>query len=355
MSTATGSTDTISIAPTLVRLADGETLGRDDAAELLDAVMLGAVSPVQAASAFTAMRVRGETVEEITGFAQTMRRHALRVAIAPGGPVVDTCGTGGDGAGTFNVSTTAAFVAAGAGARIAKHGNRSMSSRCGSADLLEGLGARITLSPEHVAGCVDASGFGFMFAQAYHPAMRHVAPVRRELGFRTVFNLLGPLTNPAGATRQVIGVGDRAAARKMVEVLANLDCERVWIVTSSDGMDELTLAGPNTVQEFDCRSGDMREWTLDPADLRLGRATAADLAGGDIDDNVAITRAVLAGEAGPRRNTVVLNAAAALVVAGLADDLEDGIDRARRAIDDGSAERSLSAFVVASQHADTSA
>jgi len=355
VSTATAPTDTISIAPTLVRLADGATLSREDAAELLDAVMLGAVSPVQAASAFTAMRVRGETVDEITGFAQTMRRHALRVDIAPGGPVIDTCGSGGDGAGTFNVSTTAAFVAAGAGARIAKHGNRSMSSRCGSADVLEGLGARITLSPQQVAACVEASGFGFMFAQAYHPAMRHVAPVRRELGFRTVFNLLGPLTNPAGATRQVIGVGDRAVARKMVEVLANLDCERVWIVTSSDGMDELTLAGPNAIQEFDRRTGDVREWTLDPTDLGLGVATAADLAGGDIDHNVAITRAILNREPGPRRDTVILNAAAALVVAGLADEVGSGLALARRAIDDGSAERSLSAFVVASQHTDSSA
>lgn len=349
MAAASAATETISITPTLVRLADGETLGRGEAAELLDAVMLGAVSPVQAASAFTAMRVRGETVEEITGFAQTMRRHALGVDISPGGPVLDTCGTGGDGAGSFNVSTTAAFVAAGAGARVAKHGNRSMSSRCGSADVLEGLGAEITLSPEHVAACVDASGFGFMFAQAYHPAMRHVAPIRRELGFRTVFNLLGPLTNPAGATRQVIGVSDRAAARKMAEVLANLDCERVWIVTSSDGMDELTLAGPNTVHEFDCRTSAIREWTLDPADLGLGRATVADLTGGDVDENVAITRAVLAGEAGPRRDTVVLNAAAALVVAGLADDLGGGIDLARQAIDGGAADRALDAFVVASQ------
>ena len=354
MTTAAAPTETISITPTLIRLADGQTLGREEAAELLDAVMLGAVSPVQAASAFTAMRVRGETVEEITGFAQTMRRHALRVEISPGGPVLDTCGTGGDGAGSFNVSTTAAFVAAGAGVRIAKHGNRSMSSRCGSADVLEGLGARITLSPEQVSACVDASGFGFMFAQAYHPAMRHVAPVRRELGFRTVFNLLGPLTNPAGATRQVIGVGDRAAARKMVEVLANLDCERVWIVTSSDGMDELTLAGPNTVHEFDCRSGEVRDWTLDPADFGLDRAGAEELEGGDIDQNVAITRAILEGEPGRRRDTVVLNAAAALVVAGLADELGAGIERARRAIDDGSARQALDAFVVASLQSETS-
>ena len=344
--------ETLSITPTLVRLADGKSLAREEAAELLDAVMLGAVSPIQAASAFTAMRVRGETVEEITGFAQTMRRHALRVDIARGGPVVDTCGTGGDGVGSFNVSTTAAFVAAGAGARIAKHGNRSMSGRCGSADVLEGLGARITLSPVQVASCVEASGFGFMFAQAYHPAMRHVAPVRRELGFRTVFNLLGPLTNPAGATRQVIGVGDRVAARKMVEVLANLDCERVWVVTSSDGMDELTLAGPNWIQEFDCRSGDVREWTLDPTDLGLGAAAVAELAGGDVDENVAITRAVLGGEAGPRRDTVILNAAAALVVAGLADELRDAVAASQGAIDDGSAERALDAFVHASQQAD---
>ena len=344
----TAPTGTISIIPTLVRLADGERLGREEAAELLDAVMLGAVSPVQAASAFTAMRVRGESVDEITGFAQTMRRHSLRVEISPGAPVVDTCGTGGDGSGSFNVSTTAAFVVAGAGVRVAKHGNRSMSSSCGSADLLEGLGARITLSPERVSACVDASGFGFMFAQAYHPAMRHVAPIRRELGFRTVFNLLGPLTNPAGAARQVIGAGDRAAARKMAEVLANLGCERVWVVTSSDGMDELTLAGPNTVHEFDCRSGEIRDWTLDPADFGLAVASAGELIGGDIAQNVAITRAILDGEAGPRRDTVVLNAAATLVVAGAAEELGNGIERARRAIDDGSAGRALDTFVSAS-------
>ena len=340
--------DTTSITPTLVRLADGQTLSRDEAAELLDHVMLGAVSPVQAAGAFTALRVRGETVDEITGFAQTMRRHATPVKLSPGPAVVDTCGTGGDGSGSFNVSTTAAFVAAGAGLRVAKHGNRSASSRCGSADVLEGLGARITLSPEDVAACVEASGFAFMFAQAYHPAMRHVQPIRRELGFRTIFNLLGPLTNPAGAPRQVIGVGDRVAARKMVDVLANLDCERVWIVTSADGLDELTLAGPNAVCEFDCRSGGVREWMLDPADFGLGRVESAALAGGDVAENVSITRSVLAGERGPRRDTVVLNAAAAIVVGGLAGDLAEGLDRARTAIDDGSAGASLDAFVAAS-------
>ena len=344
--------ETISITPTLLRLADREALSREEAAELLDRVMLGAVSPVQAASAFTALRVRGETVEEITGFARTMRRHALRVDLPPGSPVVDTCGTGGDGAGSFNVSTTAAFVAAGAGVRVAKHGNRSMSSRCGSADVLEGLGAQILLSPEQVARCVEAAGFGFMFAQAYHPAMRHVAPVRRELGIRTVFNLLGPLTNPAGATRQVIGVSDRTAARTMAEVLANLECERVLIVTSADGLDELTLAGPNAVVEFDCRSGDVREWALDPADYGLSPATADALTGGDVAENVAISRAVLAGEDGPRRDTVVLNAAAALLIADVVPDIHEGIERARRAIDDGSAERSLDQFVLTSQQHD---
>ena len=349
MATMLSETQTLSISPTLNKLAAGETLSRSDAAEVMDAVMTGVVPPVQIAALLTALRMRGETVDEVTGFAETMRAHSLKVELPDGAPAVDTCGTGGDAACSFNVSTTAAFVVAGAGARVAKHGNRSMTSQCGSADLLEALGAVISLTPEAVTQSVERSGMGFMFAQSYHPAMRHVAPVRRELGIRTVFNILGPLTNPAGVKRQVVGVSNPSLAGLMAGVLGNLGAERVLIVSSADGMDELTLAGPNSVTEFDAEHGGVRTYELDGMELGMRRAARDDLRGGDPQENVRITRAVLDGEAGAYRDTVLLNAGAALYAAGAVGAIAEGVERAAISIDSGAAARAASAFVEATQ------
>ena len=349
MATIASETQTLSIVPTLNRLAAGETLSRSEAAEVMDAVMTGVVPPVQIAGLLTALRMRGETVDEVTGFAETMRSHSLRVELPAGAPVVDTCGTGGDAACSFNVSTTAAFVVAGAGVRVAKHGNRSMTSQCGSADLLEALGAVISLTPEAVAASIERAGMGFMFAQSYHPAMRHVGPVRRELGIRTVFNILGPLTNPAGVKRQVVGVSTPAVATLMAEVLGNLGAERVLIVSSADGMDELTLAGPNSVTEFDAERGECRTYAFDGMELGLGRATRDDLRGGDPQENLRITRSVLHGQHGAYRDTVLLNAGAALYAACVVTSIADGVEQAAESIDSGKAARAAADFVAATQ------
>ncbi|HRA49299.1 MAG TPA: anthranilate phosphoribosyltransferase, partial [Thermomicrobiales bacterium] len=264
-------------------------------------------------------------------------------------PVIDTCGTGGDGTGTFNVSTTAAFVVAGAGVHVAKHGNRAASSQTGSADLLQALGAEITSTPEDVAHQVAHIGFGFMLAPAYHPAMRFVMPVRRTIGTPTVFNILGPLSNPAFVRRQVIGVRDRATARLMASALAGLGSERILMVTSSEGADELTLSGPNHVVDFDGTSGEMREYTIDAADLDFANATLDTIRGGDAQTNAAITIRILAGEPGPYRDTVLLNAAAGLVASGLAIDIRTGIGLAATAIDSGAAANVVKQYVEVSQ------
>src|SRR5919106_3711261 len=271
--------DDLDIKSAIRTVVDGGTLTADQSAAAMDQIMTGGVTPAQIGAFLTALRMRGETIEEIAGFASAMRRHALRVDVDPGaGFVVDTCGTGGDASGTFNISTTAAFVIAGAGVRVAKHGNRSVTSKCGSADLLEGLGVAIELSPAAVARCVNEVGIGFMYAPAFHPAMRFVGPTRREIGIRTVFNILGPLTNPAGAGHQLIGVGHPGIAGKLANALALLGSDHAVLVHAEEGLDELGLSGPSQVTEFDARVGEVRTYAIKPSDVGLAPAAPGTLA-----------------------------------------------------------------------------
>lgn len=326
------------LKPIIQRVVDGHELAVHEAASALDVIMTGGATPAQIGALLTALRMRGETVAEIAGFARTMRKHAVAVHLADDPrPAVDTCGTGGDSAGTFNISTTAAFAVAGAGVRVAKHGNRSATSKCGSADVLEGLGFNLALSAEQVAASVDATGFGFMFAQAFHPAMRFVGPIRREIGVRTVFNVLGPLTNPAGVKRQLVGVPDARVAAKLAEVLGLLGAERVLFATAHDGLDEIGVSGPTDIVEFDKHHGKTTSYQIDPKGLGLDEAHRDSILGGSIEDNVAIVRSVLAGEGGPRRTVTLINAGAAIYAAGVADSIADGIEAAAAAIDSGRA------------------
>lgn len=318
----------------LARVAAGEALEAADAEAAFDAMMSGEVSQPQMAAFLTALRVRGETVDEITGAARIMRAKAHTVT-APDG-AVDTCGTGGDASGTFNISTAAALVVAGAGVPVAKHGNRAQSSRSGSADLLNQLGVGLDADLLLVEDALKEAGFGFLMAPRHHSAMRHVAPVRKDLGFRTLFNLLGPLANPAGTQRQLIGVFDRRWVEPLAHVLGNLGCERAWVVHGSDGLDELTTTGESYVAELR-PDGTVHSFTVTPADAGLPTARLADLAGGDVADNAATAQRLLNGDQGAIRDIVVLNAAAALVVAGAAEDLAAGARQAAAALDDGRA------------------
>ena len=331
----------------IITLVRGSDLTQAHAAEAMDEIMGGVATPAQIAAFLTALHLKGETDAEIAGMAEVMRAKSLHVA--HDGPVLDTCGTGGDASGTFNISTTAAFVAAGAGATVAKHGNRAASSVCGSADVLEGLGVNIELDGAGVARCLREAGIGFMFAQKFHPAMRYVGPVRREIGIRTVFNVLGPLTNPARARHQVIGVPNNQIAEKLAHALARLDTAHALVVCGDGGLDELALSGPNQVLEV--RGSDVRR--LDPiiaGELGLERAPREAVLGGTVAENVAITRAVLRGEErGPRRDLVLLIAAAALLAADRASDMREGIAQARHALDSGAALARLDAMVAASQ------
>ncbi|HVP04234.1 MAG TPA: anthranilate phosphoribosyltransferase [Dehalococcoidia bacterium] len=316
-------------------------LSEEEAAGAMQAIFTGEATPSQLAAFLIALRLKGETVDEITGMARVMRQHALHVEVD--GPLLDTCGTGGDGSGTFNISTAAAFVATGAGARVAKHGNRAMSSGCGSADVLEALGAKIDLGPEQVAQCIQKTGFGFMFAQAFHPAMKYAGPTRKEIGVRTVFNILGPLTNPAGAQSQLLGVGRPEIAPLMAGALERLGSRHVLVVHSQDGCDELTLDGHCHVTEM--TGGASREYTLDGADLGLPHARTSAIKGGTAEQNAAILIAVLSGETGPYRDVVLFNAAAALVAADIAKEPKEGLARAVESIDSGAAKKRLDAFV----------
>jgi anthranilate phosphoribosyltransferase len=342
-----GEQATVSIAAVLTRLSRGESLSRSEAAEALRAVMSGAVTEIQTAALLTALRTKGETVDEVTGFVETMRAHARRVELHPDSrPVVDTCGTGGDGFGTFNVSTTAAFVVAGAAVRVAKHGNRAATSLSGSADLLEALGAAIASPPHHVAASINRFGFGFMLAPEYHPAMKYVMPVRRALGFPTVFNILGPLSNPAGVRRQVIGVRDRDTARMVAGVLGQLGSERAIVVTSAEGADELTLTGANYVVDYDVERSGIVEYQVDAREYGLPASGLAEIKGGSAADNALLTKRVLDGEDGPHRHTVVLNAAAALIAAGAAVAMGEAVEMAQQAIDSGAARSVLAEYVA---------
>jgi len=321
------------IREAIEKVVAGNDLTRDEAAAVMEEIMTGLATPAQFGALMTGLRLKGETVEEIVGFASVMRR--LATSVSPSRPVVDTCGTGGDGRGTFNISTTAAFVAAGAGATVAKHGNRSMTSKCGSADVLEALGVNIALTAAQVETCLEEAGIGFMFAQLFHPAMKFAGGPRREIGIRTVFNILGPLTNPAGAHAQVLGVPSPALVPRMAEALALLGTHHALVVCGDDGVDEISICASTCVSEV--RDGEIRSYSVAPEDFGFARASLSDVLGGDAGANAAITRAVLSGSDGPRRKVVLLNAAAALVATDLADDLADGIRQAEKSIDSGAA------------------
>jgi anthranilate phosphoribosyltransferase len=308
----------------------------------MEEIMSGEATPAQFGAFVTALRLKGETVDEIAGMARVMREKACRVHVE--GVLLDTCGTGGDARGTFNVSTAAAFVAAGAGARVAKHGNRAMTSRCGSADVLEALGARIDLSPEQVKACLEETGVGFMFAPSFHPAMKFAAGPRREIGVRTVFNILGPLTNPAGATCQVLGVADPSLAEMMAQVLARLGSRHALVVHGCDGLDEMSVCGPTLVCEL--AEGCLRQYEVTPQEVGLALSEAASLAGGTPEENAAALREVLAGRPGPQRDIVLLNAAAGLVALERASTLAEGVAQAAAAIDSGAARERLERFVA---------
>jgi len=329
---------------TLGRLVNGDALAEHDAAAAMGEIMSGAATPAQIGGFLLALRAKGETVDEIVGLAKTMRSFSEKVTLA--GPLVDTCGTGGDRIGTVNVSTMAAIVVAAAGARVAKHGNRAATSRCGSADVLEALGVAIDLDPAGVAACIEETGIGFCFAPVFHPAMRHAGPVRRELGVPTVFNFLGPLTNPAGATRQTVGVSDAAMAPKIAEALARLGAEHAFVFRGDDGFDELTTTSTSRLWEI---RGGVTERSFDPAEVGIARATVAELRGGSADDNAKAVTRLLDCETGAVRDAACLNAAVALVAADIAPDLVEGMSRAVEAIDSGRAQKTLERFREVSQ------
>jgi len=322
------------IADLIRKAAAGGDLTSEEAHGAMTEIMSGDASPVQIASFLVAMRMKGETVEEVTEFARVMREHVLPVSIQRR-PLVDTCGTGGDAIKTFNVSTAAAFVAAGAGVAIAKHGNRSVTSKCGSADVLEALGVPFDLPPEAVARCVDEIGIGFMFAPAFHPAMKHAAPVRRELGLRTVFNALGPLTNPAGAEAQVLGVYAPELTDLHAEVLRNLGSTRAFVVHGVGGLDELSTLGETRLSEL--RDGRVRTYYVSPEELGLSRARPEDIQGRTPEENARLLTEVLEGKEGPAREIVLLNAAAAVAAGGKAETLQEAIPIAAESIDSGAA------------------
>jgi anthranilate phosphoribosyltransferase len=326
------------IADAIRTLVERKDLTAEEAHAAMTEIMEGVATSAQIAAFLVALRMKGETITEVTEFARVMREHVVPVRPTRR-PLVDTCGTGGDGLNTFNISTTAAFVAAGAGAAVAKHGNRSVSSKCGSADVLEALGIKVQQSPEEVARYVDEVGIGFMFAPAYHPAMKHAGPVRRELAMRTVFNALGPLTNPAGAEAQVIGVYAPALTEMHAAALANLGCKRAFVVHGLDGMDEISTLGATRITEL--RDGESRTYGLTPEEVGLRRARPEELAGGTPEENAELLVAILNGREGAPREIVLLNAAAAIAAAGLADTLSDGIALAREAVDSGRALRTL--------------
>jgi len=327
------------------RLIDGSDLTQSDMRAAMDLIMGGEVPGTQIAAFLVALRAKGETVEEVAGGAASMRAHAVTID-AGDLPVVDTCGTGGDGSGTFNISTAAALVTAGAGVPVAKHGNKAMSSQCGSADVLAELGVNLEAGPDQVANCIRTAGIGFLFAPMMHPAMKFAGPVRRELGIRTVFNMLGPLTNPAGARRQVIGTFDAALTELFAGVLLALGSERAFCVHGNDGLDEISTTATTRVSEL--HTGEVTTYDFDPQPLIGELARPEDLAGGDATVNAAIIRDVLDGEKSARRDIVCLNAAAAIVAGGVADDLEQGYAAAQAAIDSGRAAAALEALVKTS-------
>jgi anthranilate phosphoribosyltransferase len=334
----------VTTSEAIEQLLAGKPLTREQARDVMNQVMAGESTPVQIAGLLIALRAKGETVEEMAGFVDSMRAHATPLSVPEG--TIDTCGTGGDRAGTFNISTAAALVAAGAGIPVAKHGNRAASSRCGSADVLEALGVDITLGPDGVRRCIDVAGVGFCFAPTFHPAMRHAGPARRELGVRTVFNVLGPLANPGRVRRQALGVGAPTLAPLMVRVLKDLGHERALVFFGEDGIDELTTTQPSRV--FELKDGVVSEYELEPQELGIPRGRSEDLRGGTPPENAQLLRQVLDREAGPRRDIVLLNAAAAIIAAGRVNDWKEGLAMARESIDSGRARQALNRLVETS-------
>jgi anthranilate phosphoribosyltransferase len=342
------------ILDALHRIANhGQSLSRDEARAVMAEVLTGSCTDAQIAALLVALHMKGETVEEIVGFAEAIRaaatplklhaNHVLDTSGTGRDALVDTCGTGGDTSGTFNISTATAFVVAGAGVRVAKHGNRSVTSKCGSADVMEALGVNINLPPERITACLDQVGIAFLFAPAMHSAMKYVQPARRELRLRTVFNLLGPLTNPASATCQVVGVYSADLVEKLAEALSMLGLHRALVVHGSDGLDEVTITGPTRVGEV--REGQVHAYEVTPEEFGLKRSSLDEISGGDAETNAKLILAILQGEKSARRDVVLLNTAAALVAAGKADHLRDAMPLAVKAIDSGAAEEKLSAFV----------
>lgn len=337
------------IGAALQKIVAGGVLEVEEAAAAMGAVMRGEATPVQIAALVTALRVRGECETEIAGFATALREHMVTVELSTARPAIDVVGTGGDGNRTFNISTATAFIVAGAGVPVAKHGNRAMSSRAGSADVLEALGVRIDLSPEAVSRCVQEAGIGFMFAQRFHPALRHAAPVRRELGFRTVFNVLGPLANPARVRHQLLGVAMPELVETIAHVLGLLGAEHVLVVHSADGLDEVSLAAPTMVYEVR-RNGraEIRRLVIDPRELGFSCVPPEALRGGTAEENARIIRAILEGKLGPQRDVTLLNAAAALVAADGAESLAEGVELARDSIASGAALACLEKLITVS-------
>jgi anthranilate phosphoribosyltransferase len=334
----------MSFLPFLHRTANRENLTASDAQRAMELILSGDVTTGQIAGFLVALRMKGETADEILGFARAMRQCSTKVQpMLNGEPLLDTCGTGGDGQQTFNISTIAAFVVAGAGVKVAKHGNRSLSSLCGSADMLEALGVNIALTPEQTAASIREVGIGFLYAPAMHPAMKYAQAARAELKMRTAFNLLGPLTNPAGATAQLVGAPSAAAAELIAEALASLGLQRGFVVYGADGLDEISTTGPSLVLEI--QRGAIAHRTLTPADFGLKTAKPADLRGGDTSMNVEIARAILGGKRGAKRDVVLANASAALVAAGKAADFLRGIELAGESIDSGNAQGKLEHMV----------
>lgn len=318
------------IREAIAQIVSGQDLTEEEAKKSMDEIMDGEATPAQIGSFITALRIKGETVDEITGMAITMRQKSLKVRVD--GALVDTAGTGGDGQNTINISTAAALVAAAAGVRVAKHGNRAASSACGSADVLEASGVNIDLDPKEVGQCIEKVGFGFMFAQVFHPAMRHAGGPRREIGIRTVFNILGPLTNPAGADAQLLGVSNPSIGEKMAVALGNLGVKRAMVVNGEEGLDEISLCGPTKIWEL--KNGSVSSYSINPEDAGLTRSSNS-IIGGSKEENAEHIRNILQGHNGPLLDVVLLNAAATIVVADMASTLKEGVLKARQAIDSG--------------------
>ncbi len=339
----------IDIQHVIQTVVDGRELTQAEAEAAMDLIMTGEATDAQIGSLAVGLRMKGETTSEIAGFARAMRDHAVQVDIDSDNlPLLDTCGTGGDHSNSFNISTTATFVIAAAGVRIAKHGNRAASSKCGSADVLEALGVRIELTPREVEACVENVGVGFMYAPAYHPAMRFVGPARKQMGIRTIFNLLGPLTNPAGARHQLIGVGIPHIATQLAEVLDVLGSQHAVLVHAEEGMDEVGVKGTTRVTDFQAGMG-IRSYDITPEEFGLERADPAALVGGDAAQNKEITRRVLGGENGPRRTVTLLNAGAGIYAANAADSFADGVRIAADMIDSGKAQAKLDELITFTQ------